>query len=92
MKLINEENLLTNLSNLSFDITTSNICYSNSECVLLAWINFCYFQYRQVVWSESDDLIQIPTERLIVNFDKDFRDGVVLGCLIGAYIPCLVNI
>ncbi|CAH8569283.1 unnamed protein product [Schistosoma turkestanicum] len=68
-----------------------NSCYSLCERILLAWLNYCYRQYASQIWTEKKSLFTNNNNNLIVtNFDYDLRDGIVLACTIGAYVPCLI--
>ena len=71
------------------DPTASNL-YSVPERVLLTWLNFYYEQYRRKLW-ESSPRGGIPPSRWVVNFDLDLIDGLVLGAVIGAFVPFVVD-
>ena len=61
----------------------SNI-YSESESVLLKWMNEIFESERQAVWTE-----RAPSTRWIVNFDFDLMDGLVLATLMAHFAPFL---
>uniref|UniRef100_A0A9L0INA6 Calponin-homology (CH) domain-containing protein n=1 Tax=Equus asinus TaxID=9793 RepID=A0A9L0INA6_EQUAS len=65
---------------------SSNI-YSNSERILLNWMNTNYENTRHIIWKDC----VIPSERWIINFDKDLLDGLVFATLLGAYCPFLIE-
>ncbi|CAL8089583.1 unnamed protein product [Calicophoron daubneyi] len=66
-------------------------CYSSSERALLAWINYCFTYGRERVWPSQLHTPQgPPSSRWIVNFDYDLGDGIVLACVVGLYVPCLI--
>ncbi|CAI9721780.1 ciliaflagella47-likeassociated and flagella-associated 47-like isoform X2 [Octopus vulgaris] len=67
----------------------SNV-YTEGERILLAWMNRCYEQNRRIVWNEHSDTA-VPAARWIVNFDLDLKDGLVLACLIGTYLPFMIS-
>ncbi|XP_032955842.1 cilia- and flagella-associated protein 47 [Rhinolophus ferrumequinum] len=71
---------------------SSNI-YSNPERVLLSWMNTNYENTRHIIWKNihKGDTDDMPSERWIVNFDKDLSDGLVLATLLGAYCPFLIE-
>uniref|UniRef100_A0A8C5W9G3 Cilia and flagella associated protein 47 n=1 Tax=Microcebus murinus TaxID=30608 RepID=A0A8C5W9G3_MICMU len=68
---------------------SSNI-YSNSERILLTWLNTNYENTRYIIWKGCHKDI-MPVERWIVNFDKDLVDGLVLATQLGAYCPFLIE-
>nr|XP_031529130.1 cilia- and flagella-associated protein 47 [Vicugna pacos] len=68
---------------------SSNI-YSNSERILLSWMNTNYENSRHVIWKNCQKGV-IPSERWIVNFDRDLVDGLVFATLLGAYCPFLIE-
>lgn len=72
-------------------VEVDRICshiYSTPERILLAWMNHSYESYREKIWSAKD--VCVPGARWIVNFDLDLNDGLVIGALIGAYLPFLI--
>uniref|UniRef100_A0A2I3TRM3 Cilia and flagella associated protein 47 n=1 Tax=Pan troglodytes TaxID=9598 RepID=A0A2I3TRM3_PANTR len=68
---------------------SSNI-YSDSERILLSWMNINYENTRHVIWKNCHKDV-IPSERWIVNFDKDLSDGLVFATQLGAYCPFLIE-
>ncbi|XP_063101752.1 cilia- and flagella-associated protein 47 isoform X3 [Cavia porcellus] len=68
---------------------SSNI-YSDSERILLSWLNTNYENTRQKIWGNCQNGA-IPSERWIVNFDKDLLDGLVLATQLAAYCPFLIE-
>ena len=64
-------------------VAPSNI-YSESESVLLKWMNEIFESERQTVWTE-----RAPSTRWIVNFDFDLMDGLVLATLMAHFAPFL---
>ncbi|XP_012585704.1 PREDICTED: calponin homology domain-containing protein 2 [Condylura cristata] len=68
---------------------SSNI-YSNSERIILSWMNTNYENARHSIWKNSPNGI-IPSERWIVNFDQDLADGLVFAAQVGAYCPFLID-
>ena len=64
-------------------MTPSNI-YSESESVLLEWMNGIFESERQNVWNN-----RAPATRWIVNFDFDLMDGLVLATLLAHFAPFL---
>ncbi|XP_072869917.1 cilia- and flagella-associated protein 47 [Chlorocebus sabaeus] len=68
---------------------SSNI-YSDSERILLNWMNVNYENTRHVIWKNCHKGV-IPSERWIVNFDKDLSDGLVFATQLGAYCPFLIE-
>ena len=77
------------LPSLSSDPHASNL-YSTAERHLLSWLNYFYNKYRSLVWQDSDR-DGVPPKRWVVNFDLDLMDGLVLGSVLGAYVPFLVR-
>ncbi|CAG04992.1 unnamed protein product, partial [Tetraodon nigroviridis] len=65
----------------------SNI-YSCMELQLLSWINTHYQSSRETLWRRDGGG---PLARWIVNFDLDFKDGLVLAGLLAAYCPYLIH-
>ncbi|TNN19145.1 Cilia- and flagella-associated protein isoform 1 [Schistosoma japonicum] len=63
-------------------------CYSPCERILLAWLNYCYHQYACQLWPEMKSVS--PNNWIVTNFDNDLRDGIVLACTVGAYLPSLI--
>ncbi|KAK4474563.1 hypothetical protein MN116_001706 [Schistosoma mekongi] len=63
-------------------------CYSPCERILLAWLNYCYHQYACQLWPEMKSAF--PNNWMVTNFDNDLRDGIVLACTVGAYLPSLI--
>ncbi|GAB1597909.1 hypothetical protein Ahia01_000067700 [Argonauta hians] len=74
---------------ISKDSLVSNI-YSEGERILLAWMNRCYEQNRHLLWRENSKKPK-PVARWILNFDVDLKDGLVLACLFGTYLPFMVS-
>lgn len=72
------------------DPLASNI-YSVSERILLVWLNHYYETYRHKIWKNSKRG-DVPSSRWIVNYDYDLLDGLVLGALLGAYMPFVVSV
>ncbi|XP_058441727.1 cilia- and flagella-associated protein 47 isoform X2 [Marmota monax] len=68
---------------------SSNI-YSSSERILLSWLNTNYENTRHIIW-ENCQKDSVPSERWIVNFDKDLLDGLVLATQLAAYCPFLIK-
>uniref|UniRef100_A0A8C9P179 Calponin-homology (CH) domain-containing protein n=1 Tax=Spermophilus dauricus TaxID=99837 RepID=A0A8C9P179_SPEDA len=68
---------------------SSNI-YSSSERILLSWLNTNYENIRHIIW-ENCQKDFVPSERWIVNFDKDLLDGLVLATQLAAYCPFLIK-
>uniref|UniRef100_A0A8C7BQ83 Cilia and flagella associated protein 47 n=1 Tax=Neovison vison TaxID=452646 RepID=A0A8C7BQ83_NEOVI len=68
---------------------SSNI-YSNPERILLSWMNTNYENARHIIWKNCHHGV-IPSERWIVNFDKDLLDGLVFATQLGAYCPFLIE-
>uniref|UniRef100_UPI001659AF5A cilia- and flagella-associated protein 47-like n=1 Tax=Halichoerus grypus TaxID=9711 RepID=UPI001659AF5A len=68
---------------------SSNI-YSNSERILLSWMNTNYENARHIIWKNCHQGV-IPSDRWIVNFDKDLLDGLVFATQLGAYCPFLIE-
>uniref|UniRef100_A0A2K5R9G8 Calponin-homology (CH) domain-containing protein n=1 Tax=Cebus imitator TaxID=2715852 RepID=A0A2K5R9G8_CEBIM len=68
---------------------SSNL-YSDSERILLNWMNINYENTRHVIWKNCPKDV-FPSERWIVNFDKDLLDGLVLATQLGAYCPFLIE-
>ncbi|EPQ15383.1 hypothetical protein D623_10008657 [Myotis brandtii] len=66
----------------------SNV-YSDSERLLLSWLNTNYENARHIVWKKCPK--GIPSERWILNFDKHLSDGLVFATVLGAYCPFLVE-
>ncbi|TWW64046.1 Cilia- and flagella-associated protein 47 [Takifugu flavidus] len=64
----------------------SNI-YSCRELQLLSWVNMHYQSSRETLWKKDGG----PLARWIVNFDLDFKDGLVLAALLAAYCPYLMH-
>lgn len=71
------------LKNGTCSVTPSNI-YSESESVLLKWMNGIFESERQNVWNN-----RAPATRWIVNFDFDLMDGLVLATLLAHFAPFL---
>uniref|UniRef100_A0A8C9DPY6 Cilia and flagella associated protein 47 n=1 Tax=Prolemur simus TaxID=1328070 RepID=A0A8C9DPY6_PROSS len=80
---------LQNTPKINPCFVSSNI-YSNSERILLSWLNTNYENARHVIWKSCHKDI-IPSERWIVNFDKDLLDGLVFATQLGAYCPFLIE-
>jgi hypothetical protein len=70
------------------DPLISNI-YSVNERVLLTWVNHCYANFKNHVWTGVDQ--QLAAARWIVNFDIDITDGLALASTVAAYCPFLVG-
>ncbi|XP_055987073.1 cilia- and flagella-associated protein 47 [Sorex fumeus] len=68
----------------------SSNMYSNSERLLLSWMNTNYENARQIIWKNCPRGVA-PCERWIINFDTDLSDGLVLGTQFGAYCPFLID-
>ncbi|XP_029785500.1 cilia- and flagella-associated protein 47 [Suricata suricatta] len=68
---------------------SSNI-YSKSERILLNWMNTNYENARHIIWKNCQKGV-IPSERWIVNFDKDLLDGLVFATQLGVYCPFLIE-
>ncbi|XP_058391604.1 cilia- and flagella-associated protein 47 [Diceros bicornis minor] len=80
---------MQNSPKVSSCFSSSNI-YSNSERILLNWMNTNYENTRHIIWKNCHKGI-IPSERWIVNFDKDLLDGLVFATQLGAYCPFLIE-
>ena len=75
------------------DPLTSNI-YSIGERILLAWLNYCYANFKDKIWPVTNNSGQHgtpPPSRWIVNFDVDLTDSLALAAAIGAYCPYIVD-
>ncbi|XP_075394462.1 cilia- and flagella-associated protein 47 [Tenrec ecaudatus] len=68
---------------------SSNV-YSTSERILLSWLNTNYENGRHIVW-KKDRTGVIPSEKWIINFDKDLMDGLVIATQMAAYCPFLIE-
>uniref|UniRef100_G1PW52 Calponin-homology (CH) domain-containing protein n=1 Tax=Myotis lucifugus TaxID=59463 RepID=G1PW52_MYOLU len=68
----------------------SNV-YSDSERLVLSWLNTNYENARHIVWKKCPKGTGIPSERWILNFDKHLSDGLVFATVLGAYCPFLVE-
>ncbi|XP_054576921.1 cilia- and flagella-associated protein 47 [Eptesicus fuscus] len=66
----------------------SNV-YSDSERILLSWLNTNYENARHIVWKNCKK--GIPSERWVLNFDKHLSDGLVFATVLGAYCPFLIE-
>ncbi|CAF3347445.1 unnamed protein product [Rotaria sp. Silwood1] len=77
------------MPDINTDPTSSNI-YGISERILLTWLNYCYSNYREQVWVHREQS-NMPSGRWIVNFDIDLVDSIVLGTVLGAYCPFLIE-
>nr|KAF6320456.1 cilia and flagella associated protein 47 [Pipistrellus kuhlii] len=66
----------------------SNV-YSDSERILLSWLNTNYENGRHFVWKHCKK--GIPSERWVLNFDKHLSDGLVFATVLGAYCPFLIE-
>ena len=64
---------------------SSNI-YSDSELILLDWLNEQYDQNRDRIWPCGR-----AAPRWVVNFDFDLMDGLVLGAVFSAYAPYITE-
>ena len=64
--------------------------YGIGERILLTWLNYCYANYKDKIWTSSDRGGAPPT-RWIVNFDVDLTDSLALGAVLGAYCPFIVS-
>ncbi|XP_055888207.1 cilia and flagella-associated protein 47-like isoform X1 [Biomphalaria glabrata] len=71
------------------DPLASNI-YGVPERILLAWMNHYYETYRAQIWQDCTKG-GVPPARWIVNFDYDLMDGLVLGAVLGAHLPFLIE-
>ncbi|XP_012497537.1 PREDICTED: calponin homology domain-containing protein 2 [Propithecus coquereli] len=80
---------LQNTPKINPCFVSSNI-YSDSERILLSWLNTNYESTRHVIWKSCHEDI-IPSERWIVNFDKDLVDGLVFATQLAAYCPFLIE-
>ncbi|XP_077000992.1 cilia- and flagella-associated protein 47 isoform X2 [Tamandua tetradactyla] len=69
--------------------SSSNI-YSYSERILLSWMNTNYETSRHVVWKNCHTGV-VPSERWIVNFDKDLSDGLVFATQLAVYCSFLID-
>ncbi|KAM6143220.1 cilia- and flagella-associated protein 47 [Erethizon dorsatum] len=78
-----------NTQKISPCFTASNI-YSNSERILLSWLNTNYENTRRTIWGNCQKGA-IPSERWIINFDKDLSDGLVFATQLAAYCPFLIE-
>ncbi|XP_060231199.1 cilia and flagella-associated protein 47-like [Meriones unguiculatus] len=67
---------------------SSNI-YSNSERILLSWLNTNYESHRHIIWKNNKS--GVPSERWIVNFEADLFDGLVFATQLAAYCPFLIE-
>lgn len=79
----------TSFPDVKPDPLISNI-YSIGERILLAWLNYCYANYKQKIW-ENNDRGGVPSTRWIVNFDIDLTDSLTLAATIGAYCPYIID-
>ncbi|XP_042558395.1 cilia- and flagella-associated protein 47 [Dipodomys spectabilis] len=68
----------------------SSNMYSNSERILLSWLNTNYENVRHIIWKKSQKGF-VPGERWIINFDVDLTDGLVFATLLGSYCPFLIE-
>ncbi|KAM4817939.1 cilia- and flagella-associated protein 47 [Thomomys bottae] len=68
----------------------SSNMYSNSERILLSWLNTNYENVRHTIWKKSQNG-SVPAERWIINFDVDLTDGLVFATLLGSYCPFLIE-
>ncbi|XP_048191411.1 cilia- and flagella-associated protein 47 [Perognathus longimembris pacificus] len=68
----------------------SSNMYSNSERILLSWLNTNYENVRHIIWKKSQKE-SVPGERWIINFDVDLIDGLVFATLLGSYCPFLIE-
>uniref|UniRef100_A0A7N5JXY1 Cilia and flagella associated protein 47 n=1 Tax=Ailuropoda melanoleuca TaxID=9646 RepID=A0A7N5JXY1_AILME len=68
---------------------SSNI-YCDSERILLSWMNTNYENARHIIWKNCHQGV-VPSERWIVNFDKDLLDGLIFATQLGAYCPFLIE-
>ncbi|XP_012863928.1 cilia- and flagella-associated protein 47 [Echinops telfairi] len=68
---------------------SSNV-YSTSERILLSWLNTNYENGRHIVWKKDHKSV-IPSEKWIINFDKDLMDGLVIATQLAAYCPFLID-
>lgn len=59
------------------------------ERILLTWLNYCYANYKDKIWSDNDR--GVPSTRWIVNFDVDLTDSLALAACIGAYCPFVID-
>ncbi len=64
--------------------------YSIGERILLAWLNYCYANYKQTIW-QNNSRGGVPSTRWIVNFDIDLTDSLTLAATIGAYCPYVID-
>ncbi|GAB1302928.1 Cilia and flagella-associated protein 47 [Apodemus speciosus] len=77
-----------NKSKISPSFASSNI-YSNSERIILSWLNTNYENQRTSIWKNNKS--DVPPERWIVNFDSDLLDGLVFATQLAAYCPFLIE-
>ncbi|XP_060230649.1 cilia- and flagella-associated protein 47 [Meriones unguiculatus] len=77
-----------NISKINPCFASSNI-YSNSEMILLSWLNTNYESHRHIVWKNNKS--GVPSEKWIVNFDTDLFDGLVFATQLAAYCPFLIE-
>ncbi|KFO28230.1 hypothetical protein H920_10341 [Fukomys damarensis] len=78
-----------NTQKISPYFVSSNI-YSDSERILLSWLNTNYENTRHIIWGNRHKGA-VPSERWIVNFDKDLLDGLVFATQLAAYCPFLIE-
>uniref|UniRef100_A0A8C2UJI4 Calponin-homology (CH) domain-containing protein n=1 Tax=Chinchilla lanigera TaxID=34839 RepID=A0A8C2UJI4_CHILA len=77
-----------NTEKISPCFASSNI-YSESERIVLSWLNTNYENTRQTIWGNCQK--DRSSERWIVNFDKDLLDGLVFAAQLAAYCPFLIE-
>ncbi|XP_030107333.1 cilia and flagella-associated protein 47 isoform X1 [Mus musculus] len=77
-----------NKSKISPCFASSNI-YSDSERILLSWLNTNYESQRTSIWKNNKS--DVPPGRWIVNFDSDLLDGLVFATQLAAYCPFLIE-
>jgi hypothetical protein len=60
------------------------------ERILLAWLNYCYANYKHKIWSNSARG-GAPPNRYFINFDIDLTDSLAIASVIGAYCPYMID-
>lgn len=91
IRLSNQRDNVQRTRLTNFNEIQVNSCYSSCECILLAWLNYCYHQYACQIWPEKKSVFT-NNNLIVTNFDNDLCDGIILACAIGAYVPCLVSL
>ncbi|PIK59126.1 hypothetical protein BSL78_03931 [Apostichopus japonicus] len=77
------------LPSINPDPLCSNI-YCVGERILLSWLNHHYENQRHKIWCNAQKG-GVPASRWVVNFDYDLLDGLVLGAILAAHVPFLIN-